>query len=62
LVVNAATLGLVAWVFDGFTIAGLWSAVFGALVVSIVGWLASWFVGPRGRVEVMYVRGGRPRS
>lgn len=56
LVVNAAMLGLVAWMFDGFTIAGFWPALFGALVVSVTGWLASWFIGPRGRIEVVYVR------
>jgi len=56
LVINAATLSLVAWAFDGFTIAGFWSAVFGAIVISLTGWLASWFIGPRGRVEVIVVQ------
>src|SRR3990172_12933360 len=55
LVINAATLGLVAWMFDGFTIAGFWPALFGAIVVSITGWLASYFIGPRGRFEVIVV-------
>lgn len=56
LVVNAAMLGLVAWMFDGFTIAGFWPALFGAIVVSLTGWFASWFIGPRGRIEVIVVR------
>lgn len=56
LVVNAATLGLVAWMFDGFTIAGFWPALFGAIVVSFTGWLASYFIGPRGRIEIIYMR------
>ena len=56
LVINAAMLGLVAWMFDGFTIAGFWAALFGAIVVSVTGWLASYFIGPRGRVEVIVVR------
>lgn len=56
LVINAAMLGLVAWVFDGFTIAGFWAALFGSIVVSITGWLASYFIGPRGRVEVIVVQ------
>lgn len=59
LVVNAAMLGLVAWMFDGFTIAGFWPALFGAVVVSLTGWFASWFIGPRGRIEVIYMRGPR---
>lgn len=56
LVVNAAMLGLVAWVFDDFTIAGFWPALFGAIVVGVAGWLASYFIGPRGRIEVIVVR------
>ena len=56
LVVNAAMLGLVALILPGFHIAGFWAALFGALIVSITGWMASWFIGPRGRVETMAVR------
>ncbi|MBI3343599.1 MAG: phage holin family protein [Gammaproteobacteria bacterium] len=56
LVINAAMLGLVAWMFDNFTIAGFWPALFGSIVVSITGWLASHFIGPRGRVEIIVVR------
>ena len=59
LVINAAMLGLVAWMFDDFSIAGFWSALFGAMVVSITGWAASYFIGPRGRIEVNYVRRDR---
>jgi putative membrane protein len=56
LVINAGMLALVAWVFDDFTIAGFWPALLGAIIVGLTGWLASWFIGPRGRVEVIYVR------
>jgi putative membrane protein len=56
LVVNAAMLGLVAWMFDNFTIAGFGSAVLGSIVVSLTGWLASYFIGPRGRIEVIVLR------
>lgn len=53
LVINAGMLGLVAAMFERFTIAGFWSALLGALIVSVTSWLASWFIGSRGRVEVM---------
>ena len=53
LVVNAAMLGLVALLLPGFHIAGFWIAVGGAIIVSIVSWVGSWFIGPRGRVEVI---------
>ena len=56
LVINAATLGLVAWMLDNFSIAGFWPAVFGAIIVSLTGWVASYFIGPRGRVEVIVVQ------
>ncbi|MCC7008308.1 MAG: phage holin family protein [Acidobacteria bacterium] len=38
-VVNAICLGLTAAVVPGFDIAGFWSALVGALLVSIVSWM-----------------------
>jgi putative membrane protein len=48
LVVNAGMLALVAWVLPGFSVAGFWSALWGAVIVSLTGWVGSWFIGPRG--------------
>lgn len=56
LVINAAMLGLVAWLLPGLAIDGFFSALLGSIVISIVSWLASWFIGPRGRVEVLVIR------
>ena len=53
LVINAAMLGLVAAMLPGFKIAGFWTAVGGALIVSVVSWIGSWFIGSRGRVEII---------
>lgn len=53
LIVNAGMIGLVALMLPGFKIAGFWTAVGGALIVSIVSWIGSWFIGSRGRVEVI---------
>lgn len=53
LVINAALLGFVAWLFDNFTVSGFWAALFGSIVVSVTGWLASYFIGPRGRIEII---------
>ena len=58
LVVNAAMLGLVALLLPGFWIAGFWTAVGGSIIVSIVSWIGSWFIGSRGRVEVIRNRRG----
>jgi uncharacterized membrane protein YvlD (DUF360 family) len=46
-----------ASMFAGCTIQSFGSAILGALIISIVGWLASWLFGPRGRVEVLVRRG-----
>ena len=56
LVINAAMFGLVAAMLDNFTVAGLFSAMFGALIVSITSTVASWYIGPRGQVEIYVVR------
>ena len=55
-VVNALMLELVAHLLTGFMLGGFGSALLGALVISITGWIASWYVGPSGRFEVMIVR------
>ncbi len=56
LVVNALMLGLTAFLLPGFHLGGFRGAFLAALIVSIVGWLASWLIGPRGRVELMLRR------
>ena len=56
LVVNAAMFGLVAALLDDFHVAGFGAALLGSLVVSLTSWVASWYVGPNGRVEVLVVR------
>jgi putative membrane protein len=53
LVINAAMLGLVALMLPGFKIAGFWSAVGAAIIVSVISWVGSWFIGSRGRVEAL---------
>ncbi|HJS91052.1 MAG TPA: phage holin family protein [Steroidobacteraceae bacterium] len=53
LIVNTAMVALVAWMLPGFHIyGGFWSAFETALIVWITGWLASWLIGPRGRIDV----------
>ena len=56
LILNAAMFGLVAAMLDGFIVSGFWSALFGALIVSITSTMASWYIGPDGRYEVFVVR------
>lgn len=56
LVVNAAMMGLVALLLDGFAIAGFWTAIGASIVVSITSWVASGLIGNNGRFEVMVLR------
>jgi putative membrane protein len=56
LVLNAAMFGLVGAMLSGFSIAGLGSAILGALIVSITSGLASWYIGPNGQIEVIVIR------
>lgn len=55
LVLNAAMFGLVAALLENFVVSGFWSALFGAIIVSITSTIASWYIGPDGRVEVIVV-------
>ncbi len=56
LVINAAMLGLVAWLLPGFAVSGFRAALLGSLVVSVTGWIGSWFIGPKGRIEAFRSR------
>jgi putative membrane protein len=57
-VINAAMIGLAAWFLDGFEIAGFGSALLGAFLVSLTGWIGNAFIGERGRYEVVMTRRG----
>lgn len=56
LVINAGMLALVAWLLPGMTITGFFPALWASLIVSLLGWIASGFIGPHGRFEVLVVR------
>ena len=56
LVINAGMLGLVAWLLPGFAVSGFRAALLGSLVVSVTGWIGSWFIGPDGRIEAFRSR------
>jgi putative membrane protein len=56
LVVNAAMFGLVAAMLDNFSVSGLFAAMFGALIVGITSSVASWYIGPKGQIEIYVVR------
>lgn len=55
LVVNAGMFGFVAWLLPGLSVSGFWAALAGWLIVCVVSWIASWYIGPRGRYEIIVV-------
>ncbi len=56
LVINAGMVALVAWMLPGMHVAGFWAAFWTAVLVSVVSMLGSWFVGPKGKIEVIVKR------
>jgi putative membrane protein len=54
--INAAMLGLVAWMLPSFHLGGLGPALLASAIVSVTSWFASWYIGPRGRFEVMIIQ------
>jgi putative membrane protein len=52
-VLNAFCLWLTAQLVRGFEVHGVWPALFGALLISVVSWLLTAFVSDRGRVVVI---------
>jgi len=55
LIVNGAMLKLTADVVRGFSIAGFWAAVGGALLLSVISFALNLFISDSGRVEYLYV-------
>jgi putative membrane protein len=47
-VINAAMLGLMAWLVPGVSLSGFWAAVEAAIIVSIVSWIAITILGLKG--------------
>lgn len=56
LVINAGMVALVAWIVPGMHVAGFWAAFWTSVIVSLVSFVGSWFVGGKGKVEVMVKR------
>ena len=46
LVINALMLELVSWVIPSFHVEGFWTAVGGALIISMISFLLNWFLKP----------------
>jgi putative membrane protein len=56
LVLNAGMVALVAWLVPGFQVAGFWTALGAAVIVSLGSWAASSVIGTNGRIEIFTVK------
>jgi putative membrane protein len=56
LVINAGMVALVAWLLEGFRLAGFGSALMTSIVVGITGWLGNAFISDKGRYEIAVVK------
>jgi putative membrane protein len=57
LVINAGMVALVAWILPGMHVTSFGAALWTSILVSLVSFVGSWFVGGKGRVEVIRRRG-----
>jgi putative membrane protein len=57
LVINAGMVALVAWMLPGMHVTSFGAAFWTSILVSLVSFVGSWFVGGKGRVEVFTRRG-----
>jgi len=51
IVVNAAMFGLTAYFLEGFSVAGFWPALFGAIVTGVINWIGQSVIGPHEKRE-----------
>jgi putative membrane protein len=57
---NAFCLWLTSWLVKGFEVHGFWTAVLGALIVSVVSWFVTVLLSDRGKVAVLARRERHP--
>jgi putative membrane protein len=55
-VINAILLLMVSGVVPGLEIHSFWSALGGALIISLISWLLSSFVSDKGKVEYIELK------
>ena len=55
-VINAILLMMVSGVIPGFEVHGFWSAVLGALLISLVSWLLNSFISEKGKVKYIELK------
>jgi putative membrane protein len=57
-IINGLMLWMLSGIFKGIYIDTFWSAVFGALILSVIGWLTSSFINERGHFGYIDLKRG----
>lgn len=52
-IINAIMLKMASGVIEGFVVQGFWTAVFGALIISVVSFALNSLINDKGRVDVI---------
>ena len=55
-VINAIMLKMASGVISGFDVRGFWTAIFGALIISLVSWGLNTFISKDGSVDVINLK------
>jgi len=55
-VINAVMLKMASGVIGGFEVQGFWTAIFGALIISLTSFLLNTFISEKGEVDVIDLR------
>lgn len=55
-IINAVMLKMASGVIGGFVVQGFWTAVFGALIISVTSFLLNTFISEKGEVDVIDLR------
>ena len=58
-IINALMLKMASGIIPGFGVYGFWTAIFGALLISLISWLLNSFIGEQGTVTSINIEHGR---
>ena len=57
-IINALMLKMASGIIPGFDVYGFWTAIFGALLISLISWLLNSFISEKGTLTSINIKGG----
>jgi putative membrane protein len=61
-IINALMLKMASGIIPGFGVYGFWTAIFGALLISLISWLLNSFISEKGTVTTIHVQRGHVKT